>query len=239
MDEIADTLANDVVAGFDQLQHAQRYLVGISGIPGSGKSTIAKHVCDAVNRKLRQRQEGSGSVSDAWQNVALIVGMDGWHYPRSTLETFPDPKEARDRRGAAFTFDALSFADFVAQLKSNPFETVRAPSFSHSEKDPVADDIAVEPSHRIIFVEGLYCNCNDGHWAKGAQALDERWVVEVSKEIARERLRVRHVQTGVAKDEQEALWRADNNDLPNGDYLFSHILEPSRRIRSLEDNTWS
>lgn len=135
--------------------------------------------------------------------------MDGWHYPRSTLDTFPDPQNARDRRGAAFTFDAASFADFVSRLKAHSRDTVRAPSFDHAKKDPIQDDIVVEPTHRVIFVEGLYCNCNDGEWAKGASALDERWLVEVSKEVARERLRVRHVETGVAKDESEALWRGE------------------------------
>lgn len=171
--------------------------MGISGIPGSGKSTLAQHVCDAVNAKL----------GNAAGQSSILVGMDGWHYPRSTLEKFKDPKHARDRRGAAFTFDAASFAEFVIRLKQYPQETVKAPSFSHAEKDPVPDDICLEPHHRIVFVEGLYCNCNDGDWAKGANVLDQRWVVEVSKQVARERLRVRHVLTGVAKDEEEALWR--------------------------------
>jgi pantothenate kinase len=178
--------------------------VGISGIPGSGKSTLATHVCQAVNAKLGGASNG-GSTSP----IAAIVGMDGWHYTRARLATFPNPTEAKDRRGAAFTFDAASFSEFVSLLKTRPQEMVKAPSFDHALKDPVEEDVEVRPEHRIVIIEGLYCNCDDGEWAKGAQLLDERWVVEVERDVARQRLRVRHVETGVAKDEEEALWRGE------------------------------
>lgn len=150
--------------------------------------------------------------------VAMVVGMDGWHFSRAILQEFPDPQEARDRRGAAFTFDSRAFADFVKLLKSQPEKTVRAPSFSHSVKDPVAEDIPVSAQHRLVIIEGLYCNCNEGEWGRGASALDERWVLEVDKDVARERLKTRHVETGVAKDEAEALWRGESKclDSPTG-----------------------
>lgn len=205
-------------------------------------------MCQAVNRILQQRDGAKDAPATATASPtpsAVIVGMDGWHYPRATLETFPDPQLAKDRRGAAFTFDAKAFADFVESLRGASADgslqggTVHAPSFDHALKDPVAGDIAVLPSHRLVILEGLYCNCDDGEWARGARALDERWVVEVDRNVARERLRVRHVLTGVAKDEEEALWRADNNDLPNGDYLLAHTLEPARRIRSVQDQAWA
>lgn len=33
---------------------------------------------------------------------------------------------------------------------------VRVPSFDHGMGDPVADDIAVRPRHRVALVEGNY-----------------------------------------------------------------------------------
>ena len=195
------------------LPAGQRYLIGIAGIPGSGKSTLARHVCSAVNEKCRTKNVAP-SDHDGTASPAIIVGMDGWHYPRSTLATFDDPQLAADRRGAAFTFDSTAFADFVLRLQSSssddsPDRIVKAPSFDHAKKDPVADDICIEPRHRLIILEGLYCNCNDGEWARGAKALDERWLVEVDRDVARRRLQVRHVETGVAKDEEEALFRGE------------------------------
>ena len=48
-----------------------------------------------------------------------------------------------------------------------------------------------------------------------AEMMDERWWVEVDWEVAKARLIKRHVLTGVAKDMEEAIWRADENDGPS------------------------
>lgn len=90
--------------------------------------------------------------------------------------------------------------------------TLYAPSFSHAVKDPIDRDIPVLPSHRLVVLEGLYCNLSDSPWDQGARLFDERWLVDVPREVARERLRVRHVVTGVAKDEEEALWRGQSSN---------------------------
>lgn len=142
-------------------------------------------------------------------------------------------------------------------LHSSPLgQELRAPSFSHSLKDPVADDINILAHHRIIILEGLYANIDKGEWVNAARLYDERWVVECDEEIAKARLVARHVVTGVAKDEEEANWRgeffpeivdcnmdltrssADNNDIPNGQYLLQHVLEPSIRLKSIDDVYW-
>ena len=43
----------------------------------------------------------------------------------------------------------------------------------------------------------------------------ERWWVELGEEEAKQRLVARHVQSGVAKDLEEAIWRATENDAPS------------------------
>lgn len=108
------------------------------------------------------------------------------------------------------------------------------------------------------MLEGLYCNVDVAPWVTAAQQLDVRWVVEIQEHIARERLCERHVRTGVAKHQEEAEWRgeedlcfddrdetdtvcvdtADNNDLPNGRFLLAHVLEPAKRILSIDDPRW-
>jgi pantothenate kinase len=87
--------------------------------------------------------------------------------------------------------------------------TLKAPSFSHSLKDPVADDVQISSHHRIIVFEGLYANINEGEWARAAALYDERWVVECDEAISRTRLIERHVATGVGKDKEEAAWRGE------------------------------
>ena len=90
-----------------------------------------------------------------------------------------------------------------------------APSFSHARKDPVFDDIVVRPQHRIVIIEGLYVFLGIEPWVRAANLLDERWFVTVDAQKGKQRLCTRHVETGVAADWEEAVWRADNNDIPS------------------------
>lgn len=184
--------------------------MGVSGIPGSGKSILANRLVAALNASWASQQRSStisSFPSTPTSEIAICVGMDGWHYPRSVLSSFPNAREAFDRRGSEWTFDSRRFADFVVTVKSDTTRTHLAPSFDHAKKDPLEDDVKVLPSHRIVVLEGLYCNCDAGEWKRAAQQFDLRLVFEVDKEEAKRRLVVRHVATGVAKDEEEAIWR--------------------------------
>lgn len=129
----------------------------------------------------------------------------------------PNPAEAFERRGAEWTFDADGYYQFVTRLRDPIQETViiTAPSFSHSLKDPTPEAIRILPGHRIIVIEGLYVFLGTNRWRDAAGLLDERWFVDVDLEVAATRLVKRHVLTGVTATEDEALWRAQNNDLPS------------------------
>lgn len=103
-----------------------------------------------------------------------------------------------------------AFAAFVENLyNSDSSTTIFAPSFSHTKKDPIPNDIAILPSHTIIIIEGLYANVDEGAWSKAAALYDERWVIECPESLARARLIERHVVTGVAQSKEEAEWRGE------------------------------
>lgn len=149
----------------------------------------------------------------------------------------PDPERAFARRGAHWTFDGQGYVDFVQKLKTiGPQDGVlKGPTFSHSTKDPVADDLIIEPHHRIIVLEGLYVFLSVPPWRTAAELLDERWFVDVDIAEARKRIVARHVRTGVTSSEEAALERAEMNDFPNGEFVMANMLEPTRRITSLDD----
>lgn len=176
------------------------------------------------------------------QDVAICVSQDGWHLPRAALDKFDDVKHAYDRRGAAFTFDGVAFSQFVLSLRDSSHEveieidhptsasasaadgelrftptsdTLYAPGFSHTLKDPTENAHAIHPHHKVIVIEGLYTFLGIEPWKDASLALDERWFIDVDPAVARDRLVRRHVVTGVAKDLEEAEWRADNNDIPS------------------------
>jgi pantothenate kinase len=192
----------------------QRLLVGLSGIPASGKSSIARAIVNRVNDIYYSSQ---GDAKGSCSPIAILVGLDGWHLSRATLATFPDPEEAFVRRGAHWTFDAMGYTRFVQDLKKKDMSSaiITAPSFSHALKDPVLDDIRVEPHHRIVLLEGLYVFLALEPWKTAGELLDERWFVDVDMSDAMTRIVKRHVETGVTATLEEAKKRADLNDFPS------------------------
>jgi len=167
--------------------------------------------------------------------------MDGYHLSRAQLSALPDPDTAHARRGAAFTFDGDSFLSLVRLLRQplSPHTPVYyAPSFDHAVKDPVADNIAIPPTARIVIFEGNYLSLNKTPWKEAAELMDELWFVQVDKGRAKERLVERHVRTGVTADRESAARRADENDLPNGREIVEGRLDVHEVIESKEDERW-
>ncbi|AEO63535.1 uncharacterized protein THITE_2108929 [Thermothielavioides terrestris NRRL 8126] len=153
MDEVLDRLVDTAWEKFTvQTPRDRRFLIGIGGIPGSGKTTLSKRLTAALNARHAAQFPGSPPV-------AIFVPMDGFHYTRAQLDAMPDPATAHARRGAEFTFDGERFHQLVRRLHAPltaATPTIYAPSFDHAAKDPKEDDIAVEPTHRIVVLEG---NC--------------------------------------------------------------------------------
>lgn len=178
--------------------------------------------------------------------------MDGFHLTRAALSAMPDPITAHARRGAAFTFDAAKFLSLVQALRLplSPTSTsvssskdqlpqpILAPSFDHAIKDPKDNDIVVLPSHRIVVLEGLYLALDKEIWRDAGALLDELWFVEVDFDVARKRLRERHVRAGIAKNLEEGDKRAKENDLVNGEEIVNHRLQVHEVIQSKEDGSW-
>ena len=164
--------------------------------------------------------------------------MDGFHLSRAQLSAMPDPATAHNRRGAAFTFDGASFLELVKDLRKPLLpesKTLYAPSFDHAVKDPVANDIPIYPSARVVILEGNYLSLNKGPWKQAAELMNELWFVEVDFETAKRRLVERHVEAGIAKDEDEAGRRAQENDLMNGTEIVKDRMPVKEVIVSRED----
>jgi pantothenate kinase len=203
-------------------------LIGIAGIPASGKSTLAVLVIDKINQLLdesRSEQPSPTPESTSLKSTkAILVGLDGWHLTRAQLDSMPDPKLAHDRRGSHWTFDAHSYVTFIRRLKEpvlpDATTTITAPSFDHALKDPCPHAVTILSEHRIILIEGLYTFLSISPWVDAGKLLDERWLVELDSTVASNRLVRRHVKSGVAKDLEEAQWRAVENDTPS---LSFHI----------------
>ena len=80
---------------------SRRVLVGLAGVPGAGKTTLAF----ALSQALR---EGGAR--------AMVLPMDGFHYTRAQLSQMDDPAEMHRRRGAHFTFDGAPLHLFFSSF---------------------------------------------------------------------------------------------------------------------------
>ena len=216
MDEVVEELASRAVAAayYGEGDGDARVFIGVAGSPGSGKSTLASAVRDRIN-------------AAAGADVAAVFPMDGFHVPLADLATFPDPDEARARRGAPFTFDAAAFVDRVRAAKRDRDAVTLVPEFDHEVHDPEEDAIAIQPAHKVILVEGNYLLLPEKPWrdlwAGGEEddepLLTETWFVDASVDVAMARVERRHVAVG--RTPEEARKRVDGNDRINGELVLA------------------
>ncbi len=165
-----------------RLEHPQpRWIIGMAGLPGSGKSTVAAGLAQQVNAR---------TAPDTMRSL----GMDGFHLSKAKLRALPDPDEAFARRGAPWTFDTDAFLSRLQLLRDGAGRTsVAWPDFQHEVGDPVEEAFSIAPSTRLILVEGLYLLHDGDGWAAIRAFFDERWFLDTPLDVALERLTLRHM----------------------------------------------
>ncbi|MFH5208312.1 nucleoside/nucleotide kinase family protein [Antrihabitans sp. NCIMB 15449] len=152
----------------------QRTILGITGAPGAGKSTL----CEALKAAL-----GSDTA---------VVGMDGFHLANSELRRLG----RASRKGAPDTFDAAGYAALLERLRRNEDEIVYAPRFERSLEESINAAIPIPPTAALILTEGNYLLTDSGDWPRARAAMDQVWFIELSPDTRRSRLIERHEAHG-------------------------------------------
>ena len=214
----------------------QRILVAIAGPPGCGKSTIAAKAVELLNASANTPRSRRGRLEKA----AVAVSVDGFHYPRSYLDTWPNRAEAYKRRGAPWTFDVQRILAFIRALKNSaslPREdrpAVYAPSFDHAAKDPIEDAICIPPGAKIVILEHNYLLLDELDWREISGMVDVRVFVDVDANIARNRVARRHVLAGIEDTLVKGQRRFDLNDGLNGQLIRQHLVHCDLVVRSVD-----
>jgi pantothenate kinase len=186
------------------LRDGQRYLLGICGAPGSGKSTLSAQLVARL---------GAASVA---------VPMDGFHIASAALSS----PEQLTRRGAIDTFDVDGYLTLLQRLRRRTESVVYAPGFDRRIGEPVAGLIPIPAATTIVITEGNYLLSPEPRWRDIRSLVDETWFLELDDAVRISRLEARHREFG--KSVAAATAMAHGSDEEN-----ARLVAPARQRADL------
>jgi len=150
-----------------------RRILGLTGPPGAGKSTLAAEIVGAL------------------APACVLVPMDGFHLAQSEL----DRLGRHGRKGAIDTFDGFGFVALVRRLRAAT-EDVYAPTFRRDLEEPIAGAIHVAGNVPVVVLEGNYLLASQPPWSSLRELMDDVWYLDPDREARLARLVRRHEEFG-------------------------------------------
>lgn len=161
-DELVERALSLTVAG-------GRRMLGITGTPGAGKSTLCAALLDELGRN------------------AVLVGMDGFHFASSELARLG----RADRKGAPDTFDVDGYVALLSRLRRPGPDPIYAPVFNRGIEEPIGSAVQVAADVPLVITEGNYLLLDVHGWGAVRNCLDEVWFLDVDPVLRERRLVLR------------------------------------------------
>lgn len=180
------------------LKHSGRFIIGIVGKPGAGKSTLTSHLIENLPKD---------SVS--------LVPMDGYHLSNLQLKNLG----LSDRKGAFNTFDSNGYVSLLKRINTETDQDIYYPVFHREIEESYAADGVVLANTKIVLTEGNYLLFDKAGWEKVAAELTEIWYININDNLRIERLVKRHEFYG--KDKESAFNWATGTDEINAKIVES------------------
>jgi putative kinase len=207
-----------------------RKIVAVAGPPGSGKSAFAATLVAVLN------------VLDP-AGPAVLVGLDGWHYPNAYLDSHTilragEKLRLRDIKGAPETYDLDEIAAFLSDVQR--VQRLFYPVYSRDLHDPVPDAGVIEADQSLVVLEGNYWLLDEPPWTEFQAHFDVRIFLTAEPEALLGGLRERHlrgkkspefVEDHMRKVDVPNIWRTLDNSGPAD--VVVHKAD-SRRINSMD-----
>ena len=164
----------------EALQHREPgtpYMVGVCGIPGSGKSTSSEIL--------------TANLQDVG---CTLLPADGYHYYKTDLESRENALDLLWRRGAPDTFDAAAlYRDLKNIREGKDEECILIPGFDHAHGDPMPNVHCFNRfEHRVVVCEGLYLLHDGDGFEKVRELFDMTIFVDASIDRCMDRLKIRN-----------------------------------------------
>lgn len=170
-------LAEEVARLLDELPG--RFVVGLVGAPGAGKSTLAQQVVDEFNSRR--------------VDFAALMPMDGFHLADAQLVRLG----RRGRKGAPDTFDSAGYLATLARVREAYLAAdVYVPQFDRALEEPVAAGLVVPQQARLVVTEGNYLALPSMGFTGARDLIDRLYYVDCAESVRRSRLVARQLASG-------------------------------------------
>ena len=195
-----------------------RFLVGVAGVPASGKSVFAA----LMARVLAVLRPPVG---------VAVIGLDGYHYANAHLRSHPAPAAEPEPgplqlyKGAHFTFDVRRLVADLRRIRQAR-DPVALPAYDRTIHDPVDGRILVRPDERLILLEGNFLLYRSDGWQAVGDLLDLSVFLDLPPGANRQPLLARHRRGG--RTHADALRHYRRVDVPN-----THLALSTRRHADL------
>jgi pantothenate kinase len=161
----------------------QRFVLGVVGKPGVGKSTFTDYLREQLSSEL-----------------VAILPMDGFHMSNEKLIELG----RRERKGAPDTFDVDDFAETLVNVRDGYGVDIRFPIFNREIEASIPNAGLVRAGVKLVIVEGNYLLHDQSGWEKIASHLDESWFLSVDDDLRMARLIARHIEFGKSPKDAKA-----------------------------------
>jgi pantothenate kinase len=178
----------------------RRIVLGLTGAPGAGKSTLAEFIVDYARARM----------GDSW---AAYFPMDGYHLSNLQLARLG----LENRKGAPSTFDVGGYIAMLSRLTADSGEDIYVPEYDRSLHEPIAARLLVPAKARMVVTEGNYLALDAPPWPDARRFIDHLWYVDAADSLREERLVARQIAGGLAGDAAQE-W-VEFSDRPNGELV--------------------
>jgi pantothenate kinase len=194
---------NELVERAQRLVERGGRVLGVAGVPGAGKSTLAERLVEA------------------WGHTACLLPMDGFHLADDELRRLG----RHDRKGAPDTFDVDGYVATLRRVREHSADVV-VPRFDRSLEAAIAGSLRIAVSAELVVTEGNYLLLDEPGWRDVRPLLDEAWMMTADEDERIAQLVARHEAHG--RDRSAAMAWVRTVDQPN-----AHRIEVSSTAADL------